>query len=607
MLNSTKYPWEPEAIFQPSDKYDLYPEYDEERISFIDEDKNVIVHESCINISQENYSQYIPFEMYRKYQGIDLMDMDLQIYFVNSQMEAGSFRAINVSCSENRIRFGWLVDTRATGVSGDLLFEIRAIGTVKDSNGTEKPYVWKSKQNSQITVLKSLAGDLTSEPDQDWYLDAVSYFSGVRDEVLGYKNDAAASQAAAATSEDNAAISEANAKTFETNAKTSETNAASHEADALQFKNDAADSAKLAKSWAIGGTSTRADEEVNNAKYWSETTKGLLDTYKTEINTRINNFETDVNNEIKDFTTEFTNKITELDGQTKSVSSALDVEISRADAAEKALSDRIDTTNTNLASEISRATAAEAALTSNLTAETQRATGAETALDSRVTITETKLATLISTDAGKSVRAIANEEIAAQLIAPGTDASMDTLQEIATWISGHPDDAAAMNNQITANANAIEVNAKNISANAADIAELQSDVAALDTKVDTKANTTDVNATLATKADVSALNSAVATINSNKADASTVATLSTSVDTLNASVNVMSAAFNNKADKMYVDEGLAGKSDTSHIHNYIHIGAEAPTDPAVVLWVDTVNGLKYYNGSGWVNVPIASN
>lgn len=57
--------------------------------------------------------------------------------------------------------------------------------------------------------------------------------------------------------------------------------------------------------------------------------------------------------------------------------------------------------------------------------------------------------TLIGTDTGKSVRTIANEELAAQLIPEGAQESLDTLTEIAQWIQDHPDDAAAMNTAIT--------------------------------------------------------------------------------------------------------------------------------------------------------------
>ena len=61
-----------------------------------------------------------------------------------------------------------------------------------------------------------------------------------------------------------------------------------------------------------------------------------------------------------------------------------------------------------------------------------------------------KVTTLIGSDADKSVRTIANEELAAQLIPENAKESLDTLQEIAAWIQAHPDDATAMNQAITA-------------------------------------------------------------------------------------------------------------------------------------------------------------
>lgn len=60
----------------------------------------------------------------------------------------------------------------------------------------------------------------------------------------------------------------------------------------------------------------------------------------------------------------------------------------------------------------------------------------------------TKVETLIGSDSGKTVREIANAELAAQLIPEGAKESLNTLQEIAAWIQSHPDDAAAMNNKI---------------------------------------------------------------------------------------------------------------------------------------------------------------
>ena len=78
------------------------------------------------------------------------------------------------------------------------------------------------------------------------------------------------------------------------------------------------------------------------------------------------------------------------------------------------------------------------------------ADGLNTAMDTRMDAAEGKLTTLIGSDANKSVRKIANEELAAQLIPAGAKESLDTLQEIAAWIQAHPDDASAMNSAIEA-------------------------------------------------------------------------------------------------------------------------------------------------------------
>ena len=55
-------------------------------------------------------------------------------------------------------------------------------------------------------------------------------------------------------------------------------------------------------------------------------------------------------------------------------------------------------------------------------------------LTGRVTTAETKIGTLIGDDTDKSARAIANEELAKQLIPENAKESLDTLAEIAAWI-----------------------------------------------------------------------------------------------------------------------------------------------------------------------------
>lgn len=71
--------------------------------------------------------------------------------------------------------------------------------------------------------------------------------------------------------------------------------------------------------------------------------------------------------------------------------------------------------------------------------------GVNDQLGDRVSSLETKTNVLIGDDVNKSVRTIANEELALQLIPEAAKDSLDTLKEIALWIQEHPDDAAAMN------------------------------------------------------------------------------------------------------------------------------------------------------------------
>lgn len=62
----------------------------------------------------------------------------------------------------------------------------------------------------------------------------------------------------------------------------------------------------------------------------------------------------------------------------------------------------------------------------------------------------TAATTLVGDDTNKSARTIASEELAKQLIPETAKESMDTLAEIAAWIQAHPDDAAAINSELTA-------------------------------------------------------------------------------------------------------------------------------------------------------------
>ena len=70
------------------------------------------------------------------------------------------------------------------------------------------------------------------------------------------------------------------------------------------------------------------------------------------------------------------------------------------------------------------------------------------AINAHKTAIDTTVTTLVGADTNKSVRTIANEELAAQLIPESAKESIDNLTKVAQWIQQHPDDAAAMNKEI---------------------------------------------------------------------------------------------------------------------------------------------------------------
>lgn len=126
--------------------------------------------------------------------------------------------------------------------------------------------------------------------------------------------------------------------------------------------------------------------------------------------------------------------------------------------------------------------------------------GLQTALGDKANATDVnalsgKVSTLIGEDTDKSIRTIANEELAVQLIPEGAKDSLDTLQEIAAWIQKHPDDASAMSAAISALEE--KVGDKTVSAQiteainalkAGDIKNAVDRIAALETDTHTHAN-----------------------------------------------------------------------------------------------------------------------
>ena len=188
--------------FTVSNKYLWYDDYSDDEVSTIDIKKNISVNENQINITQESNSQFIPFQMNRFYDGMDLMKMTIMIHYVTAGDYEDNATPINVTYNNDKIRFGWLVSKNATSHTGELKFEIQAIGT--NSKGNE--YIWKTKPNGRLNILESLSGNGIIEPDESWITSFLSQVTekvgeaqNAADQARSYANDAAKSASSAGT------------------------------------------------------------------------------------------------------------------------------------------------------------------------------------------------------------------------------------------------------------------------------------------------------------------------------------------------------------------------------------------------------------------------
>lgn len=76
--------------------YEWYDDYHDSVISIVDENKKITLGKGQINLGQEENSQYVQFEMAKKYDGFDLANTNISIHFNRKDGVHGSSQAINV-------------------------------------------------------------------------------------------------------------------------------------------------------------------------------------------------------------------------------------------------------------------------------------------------------------------------------------------------------------------------------------------------------------------------------------------------------------------------------------------------------------------------------
>jgi hypothetical protein len=192
--------------------YTYYSSFYDDNLSVVNDKKEISLNDKQINITQEENSQFIPFEMPRYYDGYDLTDASLSVHYETKNGRHGSSKPINVTYNNEKIRFGWLVDAGATLEAGKLKFEIHAYGTVRGNDNVLKGYTWKTKPNENLNVLQSICDceDVVNNIDDSWVQELITNIAEniaeeIKDIAVGEQVEAAEQAALSAQQSANVA------------------------------------------------------------------------------------------------------------------------------------------------------------------------------------------------------------------------------------------------------------------------------------------------------------------------------------------------------------------------------------------------------------------
>ena len=94
-----------ESWTEDKTNYRWFNDFEDDNYSIIDDKKTIALNDKQFNITQEENSQFIPFEMSRKYDGYDLTKANISIHYDRADGSHGSDQAVNVKYTSEKIRF----------------------------------------------------------------------------------------------------------------------------------------------------------------------------------------------------------------------------------------------------------------------------------------------------------------------------------------------------------------------------------------------------------------------------------------------------------------------------------------------------------------------
>ena len=147
------------------DRYEKYTEYSDPNLSVVDQDKNIVLNDNQKNFTQEANANYMPFKMFRYYEGIDITKMVLSVHFVNSNNDDIYLSPVNVQYGSDSIYFALLLSPEVCAVVGMVTMEIWATG----ANEKGKQYkLITSTASFNIEASLSGNGIINVSPDAGW-------------------------------------------------------------------------------------------------------------------------------------------------------------------------------------------------------------------------------------------------------------------------------------------------------------------------------------------------------------------------------------------------------------------------------------------------------
>lgn len=164
-------------------KYDVKNFYVDEHGIVDIKNKTIGDMSKHISVKGESYSQYIEFKISRFYDGIDLTNMLLAIYYDVPSVGSDESKPINVYYNETEMKFGWAIPVEVVQTNLTIDLCVYARGKLSDGNN----YILKTKTATyQINDGLEL-GSGVIQPTNNWYTNFVFEM----DSKVKYATDAA--------------------------------------------------------------------------------------------------------------------------------------------------------------------------------------------------------------------------------------------------------------------------------------------------------------------------------------------------------------------------------------------------------------------------------